>query len=85
MTREEALRIVEPLKWVILDARFMVAAGWYEDVELRLHTFSVQEIHQFADFVLPRGRRGRVMLVLRDPYEARALAFLAALLRSIEE
>lgn len=63
-----------------------IDAGVAEDCEVRLyHGLSAEDAHHLADSVLPRGRRGRVRLVLYPPASARATAFIAAVLRAVEE
>lgn len=63
-----------------------VEAGIAEDCELKLYYgLSTEQAHHLADSVLPRGRRGRVRLVLYPPASARATAFIAAVLRAVEE
>lgn len=63
-----------------------IEAGMAEDYEGKLYQgLSAEQAHELADSVLPRGRRGRVRLVLYPPASARATAFIAAVLRAIEE
>jgi hypothetical protein len=83
MTRDEAARWLSRMKWIVADAHYTVMAGEIEDAELRLPELTIAEIRQYADYLLPPGKRGRVKIVLRNPYEARALALTAAILRSI--
>lgn len=63
-----------------------IEAGMAEDYQGKLYRgLSAEQAHQLADSVLPRGRRGRVRLVLYPPASARATAFIAAVLRAVEE
>lgn len=84
MTREEARRWLTCMKWVVLDTGHMVTAGEIEDAELRIEALTVEQAHEYAGLVLAPGRRGRVQIVLRPPYEARALSMLAMILRSVD-
>lgn len=82
MTRLEAAILLGHAKFSMP----FIEAGMAEDYEGKLYRgLSVEQAHQLADSVLPRGRLGRVRLVLYPPTSARATAFIAAVLRSIEE
>jgi hypothetical protein len=81
MTSLEAAVLLDQAK----HAMSLVDAGVAEDCALRLfHGLSAEDAHRLADSVLPRGRAGRVRLVLYPPKSARALSFIAAVLRAIE-
>lgn len=55
------------------------------DLELGFLTRRAGDCRRRADYVLPPGRRGRVRLSLMRPEEARATAFVAAVLRAVED
>jgi hypothetical protein len=84
MTPAEASRILCKAKWVMLDMGMPMEAHEAEQAELRCLRFSVEDLHAYSHFVLPKGRRGRVRLLLCRPEQARAIAFIAAVLRSVE-
>jgi hypothetical protein len=85
MTPHEASRILGTAKWVMLDMGMTIEAGEAEDAELfLLRNPTPEEARTYADFVLPKGRRGRVKLLLCRPEQARAIAFIAAVLRTVE-
>lgn len=53
-----------------------------EDIAIRLSFgMNADERRKYADMILPRGRRGRVRLTLLSPFEARALATMATIVR----
>lgn len=85
MTRADAQTILAAAKWTMLDMGLIGAACACEDAEVRLlwKPVPLEAIRAYADSVLPRGRRGRIKLVLNRPETARAEAFVAAVLRSI--
>lgn len=57
-----------------------------EEYALRFRRgLSAENAHKMADYVLPRGRHGHIRLVLYPPDVARATAFIAAVLRAVEE
>lgn len=82
MTKEEAADLLDvarrSMRWV--------ESGMAEDYarRLRRHSFTAEHAHQIANYVLPRGRLGRITLVLNPPDSARAIAFIAAVLRAVE-
>lgn len=84
VTRPEARVILLDLKELLIDEHETWLAGLVEDVLVRLLSMDREACQAYADFILPRGRRGRVRLTLSRPYEARVFAFLAGILRSIE-
>jgi hypothetical protein len=82
MTPAEAIALLGAAKFVMPTPE----AGLAEDFELKLlRGLSAEQAHHLADSVLPRGRLGRVRLVLYPPASARATAFIAAVLRAVEE
>lgn len=85
MRRAELVDLLFTMKFALSDLGYGGLAGAYEDAEFCVRRASVEDCHRYADFVLARGRRGRVTLVLSPPYVARATAALAALLRSVVE
>lgn len=60
-----------------------------EEVEI-LATYRIKELtsqsiaKEYAEFILPPGKRGRITLVLASPYEARVIALIHALLINME-
>lgn len=83
MTRNELEKLLHTLMWALDDAGHRAVAWKYEDAYHRiLHGDSDEVLQQFADYVLAPGKRGRVQLVLNPPYDARALAVLACLLKN---
>lgn len=89
MTRDAAAAAAFAAKWVANDMGLAYAAGVLEDVEAFLACTSPSMLTRAAcrakaDFIVPPGRRGRVVLVLDRPESARALSFAAALLRAVE-
>lgn len=85
MNRDEVIKYLATLKWFLSDQGYTALAGMYEDAEIKLvwgHLIPAQ-CHIYANMVLPKGRRGRVRLILHTKMEARALVLLRWLLRSI--
>lgn len=86
MTSAEAEGMLRRAKWVMYDMRLIAEAADAERVECLLASgVSAKTAHKYADYILPRGYRGHVRLVLLSPQRARATAFIAAILRAIEE
>lgn len=87
MDRAEVLSWLRALKWHLVDAGHVSTAQEVEDVELRVDLgASPASMREYGQrFVLPRGRRGRVRLLLHSPVTARALALLCGVLRSFED
>ncbi len=84
MTRREAENLLYRASIVMDKMGLGHAAGVAEDMAMRLGVrLEVEHIRGWADHILPRGKRGRIVLVLSTPPTARALAFIAAVLRSI--
>lgn len=85
MTAQEAVAILGAAKHVMNDmGGLMVEAGQAENAECLLYRNPSRELaHQLADSILPPGKRGHVRLVLYPPQNARATAFLAAVLRAV--
>jgi hypothetical protein len=84
MTRKEALQWIQVIKWTLVDSGHTVLAGHYEDAEVRIDRFTVEDFRTYARFYIPEGRAGRIRLVLPPPYEARAIAVLFGILMSID-
>lgn len=83
MTRDELGKLLHTLMWALDDAGHRVAAWQYEDAYgMVCQGHSDENLAKFADYVLAPGKRGRVQLVLDPPYEARAKAVLACLLKN---
>jgi hypothetical protein len=83
MTPREVQSLLFNLKWAVEDAGYSQLAGGIEDVEmLFMYGITVEQTREYADLLLPPGKKGRVRLVLSRPYEARVYAFLVGLLRS---
>jgi len=82
MTRDEVIHHLARLKFFLADQGYTALAGVYEDAEVKLHCdkLSPAQCRIYAYMMLPRGRRGRVSLVLHRPIEAQALALLCWLL-----
>jgi hypothetical protein len=85
MTRAEVVNYLSRLKFFLVDQGCTTLAGMYEDAEIKLVTdkLSPAQCRIYAYMLLPRGRRGRVSLVLHRPIEARALVLLRWLLCSV--
>lgn len=85
MTRDEVANYLSRLKFFLVDHGCTALAGMYEDAEVKLTTdkLSPAQCRIYAYMLLPRGRRGRVSLVLHSPVEARALVLLRWLLCSV--
>lgn len=85
MTRVEAAQILHIAKWVMSDMNidFAVEAS---RIQFMLEDGRLDKAAREAKavYILPRGKRGHVVLVLNPPEHARAAAFLACLLRNIE-
>lgn len=74
---------LDTIRRVLLDAGYTAMAMQAEDIAIRLSLgMSAEERRRYADMILPRGHRGRVRLALLSPFEARALALMAAIVRS---
>ncbi len=86
MTTNEAADLLEKAKFVLSDMGLDYAAGEAEryETDLRSPWANAETAHAWANYVLPPGRRGRVTLCLNRPETARALAFIAGVLRTIE-
>ena len=86
MTRAEVVNYLSRLKFFLVDQGCTALAGMYEDAEIKLvaDKLSPAQCRIYAYILLPRGRRGRVSLVLHRPIEARALVLLRWLLCSVE-
>jgi predicted metal-dependent HD superfamily phosphohydrolase len=63
----------------------MTVGGLAEDLELAVMAMDSAARKEYAEIILPSVRAGRAKLVLRDPIEARALAFFKQVLLSIED
>ncbi len=83
LTCAEASRWLHVLKWHLADSGHQAVAAMVEEAEYRLDTLSPAQLREYADLVLVPGKRGRVTLVLHTPYEARAIAMLIGILKSI--
>jgi hypothetical protein len=84
VTQFEASQILCAAKWVMVDMGMILEADEAEDAELMLLRCTAQDAHARADYLLPKGRKGRCWLVLLRPEQARARAFTAAVLRAVE-
>lgn len=73
--------------WIIDDAGWRATAWIYEDAHLRVSElqWDRETMGKWMDYHLPRSRRGRISLILRPPYEARALATLRSVLEAMED
>lgn len=86
MTPREASKILAAAKHVMEDMGLRIEASEAERIEAMLwFGLEPDDIKRLADYVLPRGRRGRIRLVLLAPEQARAVALIACVLRSIDE
>lgn len=85
MTKEEADFLLHHLKFYLADEGFVVCAIEAERTQERIKHLTSQQAKEYANFVLPPGKRGRVRLVLYQPYEARGYVLIAAILKNIEE
>ena len=84
ISAKQAARILARAKWVMHDMGCGIEAGQAEDAEMFLYNSpTVDDCRARSDYVLPRGKRGRVLLVLLPKPAARATAFIAAILRSV--
>lgn len=83
MTRNELASLLHKLMWALDDAGHKGEAWDYEEAYERvLSKMSDEDLARFSEHFLPKGKRGRVRLVLDNPYRARATAFLVCLLRN---
>lgn len=84
ITAWEGSEILAIAKYVMHDLGCGIEAGEAEDAELFLARIpTVAQCRARADFVLPPGKRGRVLLTILPPPAARATAFIAAILRAV--
>ena len=85
MTRDEVVNYLSRLKFFLIDQGCTALAGMYEDAEIKLvcDKLSPAQCRIYGYMLLPRGRRGRVSLVLHRPIEARALVLLRWLLCNV--
>jgi hypothetical protein len=83
-TREEVRAFLHWAMYALADTGFSELAGQYEDAYHRIARLTPVQCHAYADFVLPPGRPGHIMLVLEPPHIARGIALLAWLLRSVD-
>lgn len=84
MTGAEAHALLLDLKDLLENERETHLAGHVEDILIRLRMLRQPLCRNYADLMLPPGRRGHIRLVLCRPYEARVYAFITAILRSVE-
>jgi hypothetical protein len=84
MTRQEITRWLFAMKRILADNGHTTMAGVAEDAEMRVERFTVERCHEYARLILPSGKMGHIMLVLRKPYDARALAMIYGLLMSAD-
>lgn len=86
MTRGEASGRLHWLMWHLSDSGYGSIASIVSDAHLRVDALKWPSslCSEYAGMLLPPGRRGRARLALLHPYEARALALCAAILRSVE-
>ncbi len=87
MNRQETIEALRTAKWALCDLGQVDAADIAEQAEINLDHFKMtpEVARKLADYILPRGKRGRIKLVLGPPQYARAIAFIAAVLRSFED
>jgi hypothetical protein len=88
MTRKEALHWLHKVKWALVDADQTWCAQHVEEVESRIRMpfgLKHEELRSYSEFWIAPGKRGRLTLVLHRPYEARVIAWLVGMLRSIED
>lgn len=85
MTLTEARMILGEAVDVLCGMGLIGAAVDAERAQMMLYEIARPErALEYADLVLPPGYRGRVKLTLHGREHARALAFIAGVLRSIE-
>ncbi len=82
MTRNQLEKLLHTIMWSLNDAGFSMTAGAYQDAYCRASdpNWTDAMLAEYAGYVLPPGKRGKVHLVLLPPYEARAIAVLKTLL-----
>ena len=86
MKKIEAIHLLFIAKFVLSDMGMPQEAYEAEQAEIRLRGyFTAQNAREYANYILPNGYKGHVILVLNRPEVARAIAFIAAILRSIED
>lgn len=86
MSRREAIALLFRAKFVLCDMGLTAAAQIAEQEEIRLLTGTPREaLEQVADYLSPPGRRGRIFKVLYPPVYVRAICFVAAVLRAVED
>lgn len=85
MTKDEADFLLHHLKFQLLDGGFKWTAMEVERIQTRIKSLTSEQCKEYATYILPPGKRGRVKLVLSQPFEARGYILMAAILRTIEE
>jgi hypothetical protein len=93
MVAKVTLSVKEALVWVRLikkltdQRRHYTVSVWAEDIEEML-TAKVKPtpaaLERLCQRYCPSGRRGHMTMVLRDPYDARALGCLVGIIRAID-
>lgn len=87
MKRDEVVHWLGIIKNVLLDMGLVQAAYEAEQVECRVMQphFTPAHCKEYALYIIPKGKRGRVTLVLHRPEEARAKAVIVMLLNALED
>lgn len=87
MSIEEVRSYLHTLMWWLADENEIEAAWLFEDAYLKLHEISASMCREYADLLLPSGRRMRVRIALawrHQPIYVRACLLLRWLLCSIK-
>jgi hypothetical protein len=85
MKLDEAVHVLGIAKWAMADMGLSSCADEAEQAQLRIPRMDRATRQEYARSIVPPGRRGRVLLVLLSPEQARARAFIAAVIRSAED
>lgn len=86
MTRKEAEGWLHAMMWLLVDAGHTGVAMEVEDAYNRLYMgMSASVLKRWSYHAVGQGKRGHVTLVLQSPYDARALAMLVGILRSLDD
>ena len=86
MSRAEAIALLFCAKYVLADLGQTDAAGVAEDEENRLRDgVSREDLAEIASSLVKPGKRGRIFKVLYPPQYVRAVCFIAAVLRAVDD
>lgn len=90
MKRKEAESWLIQLLWLFTTAKRGNLADLVEEVYNRVSLdtplgLPLHLLHEYSQFIIPAGRRGRTRLVLMSPYEARVRALLVGILWNLDD